>query len=75
MTEEKFIRGFVRRLRMVRGERTLREFAKRLDTFEQNTSRWEQGTLPTPAMLVKLARRENVNLNWLLLGVGDRNRN
>ena len=72
MPPSKYSRQVARRIRQVRGDRTLRAFAKDLGTNFQNISRWEQGVLPDAAMMTLFAKREKVSLNWLMLGQGER---
>lgn len=65
-------KGFVKRLRMVRGNRSQAQFARDLDVFQQNINRYEHGTLPHVDFLITLAQAENVSVDWLLLGRGGR---
>ncbi len=58
------------RLAQVRGERSQRKFARDLGVFQQNVNRYENGTTPHTDFLITLATKENVSLDWLLLGKG-----
>jgi transcriptional regulator with XRE-family HTH domain len=62
------------RLAQVRGERSQRSFARELGVFQQNVNRYETGTTPHADFLMTLALRENVSLDWLLLGKGSRSK-
>ena len=65
-------RGIARRLAEVRGSRSQRSFARELGVFQQNVNRYENGTTPHADFLITLALRENISLDWLLLGRGSR---
>lgn len=65
-------RGIPRRLAEVRGSRSQRSFARELGVFQQNVNRYENGTTPHADFLITLALRENISLDWLLLGRGAR---
>ena len=54
----------------VRGDRSQRSFARELGVFQQNVNRYETGTTPHADFLITLALRENISLDWLLLGKG-----
>ena len=58
------------RLASVRGERSQRQFARELGVFQQNVNRYENGTTPHADFLIRLAHKEGVSLDWLLLGKG-----
>jgi len=58
------------RLSEVRGKRSQRQFARELGVFQQNVHRYENGTTPHADFLITLALKENVSLDWLLLGRG-----
>jgi transcriptional regulator with XRE-family HTH domain len=58
------------RLAEVRGDRSQRQFARDLGVFQQNVNRYENGTTPHTDFLITLALKENVSLDWLLLGKG-----
>lgn len=62
------------RLAEVRGARSQRQFARDLGVFQQNVNRYESGTTPHTDFLVTLAIKENVSLDWLLLGKGKMKR-
>lgn len=58
------------RLAQVRGDRSQRQFARDLGVFQQNVNRYENGTTPHTDFLIQLSLKENVSLDWLLLGKG-----
>ena len=58
------------RLAQVRGARSQRQFARDLGVFQQNVNRYESGTTPHTDFLITLALKENVSVDWLLLGKG-----
>ncbi len=58
------------RISLVRGDRSQRQFAQDLGVFQQNVNRYESGTTPHTDFLLTLALRENISLDWLLLGKG-----
>ena len=58
------------RLAQVRGDRSQRQFARDLGVFQQNVNRYENGTTPHTDFLITLALKENVSMDWLLLGKG-----
>ena len=58
------------RLALIRGERSQRQFARDLGVFQQNVNRYESGTTPHADFLIRLALKENVSLDWLMLGKG-----
>lgn len=62
--------GMARRIAQVRGDRSQRQFARDLDVFQQNVNRYESGTTPHASFFIRVALREKVNLNWLILGTG-----
>lgn len=62
------------RLSEVRGERSQRQFARDLGVFQQNVNRYESGTTPHTDFLITLALKENISLDWLLLGKGKMRR-
>lgn len=62
------------RLAEVRGERSQRQFARELGVFQQNVNRYENGTTPHTDFLITLSTKENISLDWLLLGKGKMKR-
>ncbi len=58
------------RIAQVRGDRSQRQFARDLGVFQQNVNRYENGTTPHTDFLITLALKENVSIDWLLLGRG-----
>jgi transcriptional regulator with XRE-family HTH domain len=62
------------RLAELRGDRSQRQFARDLGVFQQNVNRYENGTTPHTDFLLTVAMKENVSLDWLLLGKGKMRR-
>ena len=62
------------RLGIVRGDRSQRQFARDLGVFQQNVNRYESGTTPHTDFLITLALKEQVSVDWLLLGKGKMKR-
>ena len=58
------------RIAQVRGDRSQRQFARDLGVFQQNVNRYESGTTPHTDFLLTMAMKENISLDWLLLGKG-----
>ena len=71
---ERLKKQLPKRLAEVRGDRSQRQFARDLGVFQQNVNRYESGTTPHTDFLVTLALKENVSLDWLLLGKGKAHR-
>ena len=71
---ERLKRSLPERLQKVRGNRSQRQFARDLGVFQQNVNRYESGTTPHTDFLITLAVRENVSMDWLLLGKGKMKR-
>jgi transcriptional regulator with XRE-family HTH domain len=67
---ERHKRKLPERLAQVRGQRSQRQFARDLGVFQQNVNRYESGTTPHTDFLITLALKENVSVDWLLLGKG-----
>ena len=65
-------RQLPKRLAEVRGDRSQRSFARELGVFQQNVNRYESGTTPHADFLITLALKENISLDWLILGKGRR---
>ncbi len=63
-------RQIAQRLEQVRGTRSQRSFARELGVFQQNVNRYENGTTPHADFLITLSIKENISLDWLLLGKG-----
>lgn len=62
------------RLKLLRGDRSQRQFAQDVGELQQNISRWESGQPARLSGLLRLALAERVTLDWLLLGQGDPHR-
>lgn len=71
---ERHKRKLPERLAQIRGDRSQRQFARDLGVFQQNVNRYEAGTTPHTDFLITLALRENVSIDWLLLGKGKMRR-
>ena len=69
-TLERYKKLIPARIEEVRGERSQRSFARELGVFQQNVNRYENGTTPHADFLITLALKENLSLDWLLLGKG-----
>ncbi len=67
---ERLKRRLPDRLAEVRGDRSQRQFARDLGVFQQNVNRYESGTTPHTNFLITLAQKENISIDWLLLGKG-----
>jgi transcriptional regulator with XRE-family HTH domain len=62
------------RLAAVRAGRSQRQFARDLGVFQQNVNRYESGTTPHADFLIRLALKEGISLDWLMLGKGKMKR-
>ncbi len=63
------------RIRMVRGQVTQTDFAKKIGVKKQNyISRYERGRIPSPDLLVRIADLGKVSVDWLLTGRGGGNK-
>ena len=71
---ERFKRRLPERLAQVRGDRSQRQFARDLGVFQQNVNRYESGTTPHTDFLITLSMKEQVSIDWLLLGKGKMKR-
>ena len=69
-TIDRMKRKLPERLAQIRGKRSQRQFARDLGVFQQNVNRYENGTTPHTDFLITLAMKENVSIDWLLLGKG-----
>jgi transcriptional regulator with XRE-family HTH domain len=72
---ERLKRKLPERLAQVRGDRSQRQFARDLGVFQQNVNRYESGTTPHTDFLITLALKEQISIDWLLLGKGRMRRN
>ena len=72
---ERLKRKLPDRISQVRGDRSQRQFARDLGVFQQNVNRYESGTTPHTDFLITLAIKEQVSVDWLLLGKGKMRRN
>ena len=71
---EQLKRRLRERLAQVRGDRSQQQFARDLGVFQQNVNRYESGTPPQVDFLITLALKEQVSIDWLLLGKGKMKR-
>jgi transcriptional regulator with XRE-family HTH domain len=71
---ERIKRKLPERIAAVRGDRSQRQFARDLGVFQQNVNRYESGTTPHTDFLITLALKEQVSVDWLLLGKGKMRR-
>ncbi len=69
-TVERTKKKLPERLAQVRGTRSQRQFARDVGVFQQNVNRYENGTTPHTDFLIQLALKEQVSIDWLLLGKG-----
>ena len=67
---ERTKRKLAERIAQVRGDRSQRQFARDLGVFQQNVNRYESGTTPHADFLIQLAVKEEISIDWLLLGRG-----
>ena len=67
---ERCKRKLPERLAIVRADRSQRRFARDLGVFQQNVNRYESGTTPHTDFLITLALKEQISIDWLLLGKG-----
>ena len=57
------------RIAILRGQKTLNEFARENQTTPQNIHRYEKGRNPSADFLASLAS-QGININWVLTGKG-----
>ncbi len=69
-TVNRLKRKLPERLAQIRGDRSQRQFARDLGVFQQNVNRYESGTTPHTDFLITLSMKENISIDWLLLGRG-----
>jgi len=68
-------RSIKTRLMQLMGSRSQHSWARELGVPQQNISRYLMGTAsPHVDFLIHLGKRENVSLNWLVLGEGRMHR-
>ncbi len=58
-----------KRIAILRGQKTLTEFAREHQTTPQNIHRYERGRGPSANFLTSLASK-GININWVLTGEG-----
>lgn len=59
----------VKRIALLRGQKTLTQFAREHQTTPQNIYRYERGRNPSADFLTSLASK-GININWVLTGDG-----
>ncbi len=69
-TVNRLKRKLPERLAQIRGDRSQRQFARDLGVFQQNVNRYESGTTPHTDFLITLSMKEQISIDWLLLGRG-----
>ena len=62
--------GFSKRLKMLRGDLTQKEFGARIKSSQSAVQVYEQGGLPKGDVLLRIRDEFNVNIDWLLTGDG-----
>jgi len=63
-------RNLPERLAHLRGDRSQRRFARDIGVFQQNVNRYESGTSLHLDALILIWIKENISLDWLVLGRG-----
>lgn len=58
-----------KRIAILRGQKTLTDFAREHQTTPQNIHRYERGRSPSADFLTSLASK-GININWILTGEG-----
>ena len=61
---------FKDRIKKVRGELTQKNFALRLGVHEGTIQLYEGGNIPKGDILLRINRKFNINIHWLLTGQG-----
>ncbi len=61
---------FSERLKRAFDHATMAEVARRIDVPHATVRNYFQGRLPAPEVLIKIAEKTGVSLNWLLTGKG-----
>lgn len=69
--EEVFLKGIRKRLILLKGNRSIKEFARTLDLPVSTVYYYFNGRQPTLSFLLRVARRLNVNEEWLFTGRGN----
>lgn len=63
--------AFTRRLQQAFEFASMAEIARQIDVPHATIRNYFQGRMPAPEVLIKIAGRTNVSLNWLLTGSGS----
>lgn len=63
--------AFRKRLSQIFNNQSMADIARRLDLPHATIRNYFGGRLPSPDVLIKIARETNVSLNWLLTGSGE----
>ena len=62
-----------KRMREIRGERSMQAFGTAVGIHAGSVLNYEQGhNTPGVPILIRIAQKEKVSLNWLILGRGER---
>ena len=66
------LRHLQRRLELLKGDRSQRQWALELGIHQQTVNKWlTAGKVPDVAMVLRVALVEGVSVEWLLLGQGS----
>lgn len=69
MNEQATKQAFAKRIRQVRGDRTMAQFGESIRTSKAAISLWEMGEqYPKTMVLMRISEIENVSIDWLLFG-------
>jgi len=61
-----------KRIKLIRGSLSLKDFAQRIDPAKKSSYDWESGkAMPGASTLEKIHKVFGVNINWLLTGEGE----
>ena len=63
--------GFTQRLHKIFSNASMAEIARQLDLPHATIRNYFAGRLPSPEVLIRIAEKTNVSLNWLLTGQGE----
>lgn len=68
----KFKKALIKRLETIKGKRSIADWARDLGVNHPRLSRYFRGeATPSAETLCLIAEKENVNIHWLLTGIGD----
>jgi len=63
--------GLGNRIKIVRGDLTQKEFAKKIGVHTHTAQLYEQGNIPKGDVLQRICEKFRININWLLTGEGE----